>query len=167
MPDRDASGEFNEDPGVRKTELYNRQAGLRGRDGGPYLDELEAEHREKIAAHHEGRDFDPEKAKARLGGNLLTPPENLEDNTYSNPGSRGLENPASKMVRAAPKTEAIVTTDFGVSTPNPHGASVGFPNPGVNPGEENKKTESTDDVVARVTGTSKSSTEVNKTGTSK
>lgn len=55
-----------------EVKLYNPHDGLTGRDGGPYLDEVERRNAEVIRAAKEGREPDFENAPATAGTPLVT-----------------------------------------------------------------------------------------------
>lgn len=59
--------------------LYNANAGIHGRDGGPYLDEVEAAHWEKIHAAREGTKPDLDNPRP-YPGNQLVPVNTLVAN---------------------------------------------------------------------------------------
>lgn len=54
------------------TELYNPNDGLHGRDGGPYLDQVQREQAEVVIARREGREPDFENLPLTPGTPLVT-----------------------------------------------------------------------------------------------
>lgn len=64
--------------------LYNPYDGVAGRDGGPYLDQVEAIEAEKIRAQIEGREPDLDNPPATAGQPLVTADQLLALNGTSN-----------------------------------------------------------------------------------
>lgn len=77
-----------EEPKVEtKTEdikFFNIHDGLRGRDGGPYLDQMEVQQAEIQRAKVEGREPDFDKPGSSAGTPLVTI-DKVPDNVYANP----------------------------------------------------------------------------------
>lgn len=69
--DKDETKE--ETPEVETVKLYNTNDGVRGRDGGPYLDEVQARIAEDNRAYIEGRKPDYESLQPFVGVQLVTP----------------------------------------------------------------------------------------------
>jgi hypothetical protein len=65
-------------------DLFNANDGIRGRDGGPYLDDVEREHAELRRAKVEGREPNLENPPATAGIQLVHP-SLLADNISSHP----------------------------------------------------------------------------------
>ena len=69
---------------AQDTNFWNAQDGVRGRDGGPYADEVDAQQREIARAKAEGREPDLDNPPPFVGNQLRTS-RTIEDNTFSNP----------------------------------------------------------------------------------
>lgn len=81
-------------------DLFNPHDGLTGRDGGPYLDEVERRNAETIRAAKEDRKPDYDKAPATAGTPLVTGAVLAQ---IANPAS----NPSMEAQVAAPATEGV------------------------------------------------------------
>lgn len=74
------------------TKLYNLHDGLTGRDGGPYLDQVEREAAEVRRAKVEGREPDLEHPGTTAGDPLVTARQLVETaNPQSNPSQIGFD----------------------------------------------------------------------------
>lgn len=84
------------------TALFNPNKGVTGRDGGPYLDEVEAREAEKRRAYVEGREPDLKNPPATAGIPLVTGPQLLHAlNLNNNPSQEAHNSTASlDLVRA-------------------------------------------------------------------
>lgn len=107
----------SEEPEVKtkteKVKFYNQHDGLRGRDGGPYLDQVERESAEILRARAEGREPDLEKASAVAGTPLVTINQ-VPDNTNANPSMSGvtdLDTAISKSMEESASTEEVQELD--------------------------------------------------------
>ena len=67
------------------TDKFPLHEGLRGRDGGPYLDEVERLREEEKRASREGRPINYNNIRDHAD---VVPIGDLVDNIYANPGSR-------------------------------------------------------------------------------
>lgn len=72
--------------------LYNAQNGVAGRDGGPYLDQVEARRAEEIRAQVENRDPDYDNPPATAGQPLVTAEELVRLHGTSNIPSQETNN---------------------------------------------------------------------------
>jgi len=90
-----ASTKSAETPETSK--YYVAQDGVSGRDGGPYLDQIEREQGEVLRARAEGRDVDFEKASA-VAGTVLVTGGQLTDNVNSNPSMLGVSETTEPKV---------------------------------------------------------------------
>lgn len=79
--------------------FFMAQEGMRGRDGGPYLDLVEREAAEIQRAKIEGREPDMENLSA-VAGTVLVPIGQLADNLYSNPSMSDPDPLAEAMGKA-------------------------------------------------------------------
>jgi len=86
------------------TKFFIAQDGISGRDGGPYLDQVEREQAEIQRAKVEGREPDLDNPGPNAGTVLVTE-RKLVDNPHSNPS---MSNQTSD-VPAAPINEDLVT----------------------------------------------------------
>jgi hypothetical protein len=81
---------------TKDTGFYNPHDGLKGRDGGPYLDYVEREQAEKIRANKEDREPVFDGSTPAVAGTPLVPASQVIDNSHtSNPsraGAPGLES---------------------------------------------------------------------------
>lgn len=83
-------------------DLFNPHDGLTGRDGGPYLDEVERRNAETIRAAKENRKPDYDNAPATAGTPLVTAAQlAAKDGVNSNPSQQNVDR--NKLV-----TEALV-----------------------------------------------------------
>lgn len=80
--------------------LYNPHDGLTGRDGGPYLDEVERRNAETIRAAKEGREPDYDNAAATAGTPLVTGPVLAQ---IANPASNPSQQQADPMAAGVQK----------------------------------------------------------------
>lgn len=64
---------------AKSVKLYNANDGLHGRDGGPYLDEVEALRHERINAAKEGREVDLNNVNSYPGIVLRTPAQQIAE----------------------------------------------------------------------------------------
>ena len=88
MTSPDKGGEYvTTAPSDEATELgfYNPHAGLKGRDGGPYLDEVLRERAEVNRAKLEGREPDFENLPAEAGTPLVPATQVIDNSVMSNP----------------------------------------------------------------------------------
>ena len=92
--------------------LYNPNDGLAGREGGPYLDRVQAWEREKERAFQEGRDPDPENMAFTTS---WTAAQLLAANNVTIPSKAG----ESSLVTAQKYVDAMV--ESGASTLKPIG----------------------------------------------
>lgn len=109
---------------------FSMQDGLRGRDGGPYLDDLERRNEENIRAYREKREPDYERVNADHGS--MVPGHLLVDNVYSNPGSSNVGlydrfNLVPKFQEATPVAEVEENTIITETNPEGSGAENGQP----------------------------------------
>jgi hypothetical protein len=81
--------------------FYNPHDGIKGRDGGPYLDYVEREQAEKIRAQAEGREPVFDGSTPATAGTPLVPATQLTDNSFNSNPSR----------RNAPGFEVAVSDD--------------------------------------------------------
>jgi hypothetical protein len=97
--------------------LFNVHAGLTGRDGGPYLDEVENEKAEERRAKVEGRKpLDPNKENlpASAGTPLVTGPQlvNLYSGSNSNPSMQSVD-PFADALEGLVKDKTSTVEDHG------------------------------------------------------
>lgn len=95
------------------TAFWNAQDGVRGRDGGPYADEVDAQQREIARARAEGREPDLDNPPPFVGNQLRTS-RTVEDNTFSNPSMVGAPGPVEQVEGASVVDEAFYRVDPGV-----------------------------------------------------
>jgi hypothetical protein len=97
--------------------LFNPHEGLTGRDGGPYLDQIENEKAEERRAEIEGRKpLDPNKETlpASAGTPLVTGPQlvNLYSNNNSNPSMESVD-PFADALEGLVKDKTSTVEDHG------------------------------------------------------
>lgn len=107
---------------------FSMQDGLRGRDGGPYLDDLERRNEENIRAYRENREPDYERVNADHGS--MVPGHLLVDNIYSNPGSSNVGlydrfNLVPKFQEVTPVAEVKEDQETTENTPENSGVEGG------------------------------------------
>lgn len=96
-----------------ETAFWNAQDGVRGRDGGPYADEVDAQQREIARARAEGREPDLDNPPPFVGNQLRTS-RTIEDNTFSNPSMVQAPGPVEQIEGASVVDEAYYRVDPGV-----------------------------------------------------
>jgi hypothetical protein len=85
--------------------FFNAQEGVRGRDGGPYGDVVDAEMAETKRAKAEKREPDYENLMPSAANQIVIG-QNLEDNIWSNPSMAAVEDPLAARLQSA-KEEAL------------------------------------------------------------
>jgi hypothetical protein len=98
---------------AQDTAFWNAQDGVRGRDGGPYADEVDAQQREIARARAEGREPDLDNPPPFVGNQLRTS-RTVEDNVYSNPSMVNAPGPVEQVEGASVVDEAFYRVDPGV-----------------------------------------------------
>lgn len=101
---------------AEKVDLFNPNDGLVGRDGGPYLDQVEAEEAEKRRARIEGREPDLKNPGPTAGIPLVTAARLVETHTRLNVPSRDntevYDDAAAKIASSKNvAAEPVVTLD--------------------------------------------------------
>ncbi len=95
------------------TAIWNAQDGVRGRDGGPYADEVDARQREVNRARAEGREPDLDNPPPFVGNQLRTS-RTIEDNVFSNPSMVNAPGPVEQVEGASVVDDAHYRIDPGV-----------------------------------------------------
>lgn len=95
------------------TAFWSAQDGVRGRDGGPYADEVDAQQREIARARAEGREPDLDNPPPFVGTQLRTS-RTVEDNIFSNPSMTHAPGPVEQVEGASVVDEAYYRIDPGV-----------------------------------------------------
>lgn len=90
--------------------FYNAQDGVRGRDGGPYADQVDAQQREIQRAKAEGREPDLDNPPPFVGTQIVTSAF-VEDNLYSNPSMRAAPGPAEALNKVVEDANFLVNPD--------------------------------------------------------
>jgi hypothetical protein len=93
--------------------FWNAQDGIRGRDGGPYADEVDARQREVNRARAEGREPDLDNPPPFVGNQIRTS-RTVEDNVFSNPSMVNAPGPVEQREGASVVDEAHYRIDPGV-----------------------------------------------------
>lgn len=130
------------------TPLYNPNDGLTGRDGGPYLDEVQAQQDEIRRARVEGREPDLDNPGANAGIQLATAGQMLATLTVSSNPSRENARTAAvdKMYADAHKEVTTVVSDEVPDTSNQKTAQdIEAEDEDLNPNDPNASVERSND----------------------
>lgn len=95
-----------------EVKFWNAQDGIRGRDGGPYADEVDARQREVNRARAEGREPDLDNPPPFVG-NVIVTSAYVEDNLFSNPSMKAAPGPHEALAQAKVVEDAPMRVDPG------------------------------------------------------
>lgn len=109
-----------------KVQLFNPNDGVTGRDGGPYLDQVEAKRAEEVRAEKEGRKPDLENPPATAGQPLNTARQQLstlEVNNLPSQSSRNISDGDTFLRAAAASEDTVLQAHSEVEPLDDNGAS--------------------------------------------
>jgi hypothetical protein len=119
MPETDTSTSSQESGTTEETgseseerDFYVAQDGMRGRDGGPYLDQIEREQGEVLRARREDREPDFDDLQP-VAGTVLVTGTNLTDNVQSNPS---MNNQVEEVNPVTVNEELVTPLTMAVDT---------------------------------------------------
>lgn len=97
--------------------LFNPNDGITGRDGGPYLDEVEAVEAEKRRAKVEGREPDLDNPPASAGIALSTAAQMLATVEVNRPSlQHTFHDEAERMFKASAESDNLLTARGSIPT---------------------------------------------------